>query len=560
MSKILFYHIILLLSFSQLTVAQKVYLNLKGVDSISTTFIKKNKFNTAFNNTKELTNNLNQLKTQINSNGFFNHTITPLIQSNDSTYTLTLQLNKQYKNIHINTKNKISLSDLKKIITPNSTITSNGFLSPTSAIESNLNNIITHFTQQGQLFSTAQLTNIYIHQDSIKAELQLNKSKVQKITNYKIKGYPKFPKKFLKHYLRLKTNTVLNPDQITSKSKDLNNLRFAEELKKPEILFTKDSTVVYLYLKKKKANAFDGFLGFASDPETQKLKFNGNINLQLINNLNTGEALRIKYISSENEQRTIDINTRIPFILNSPISIEGQMNILKRDSTFTNTTQGIGINYQISRTIQAGLGYQFLNSNYLLTNSSPDLDFKRNTYLLKFQYSTPHENPLFFHKTLLSTKFGIAQRKNSVTTNQQSLNFTGEHTFNLNPRNSIFIKNHSYYLISDTILENEFQFIGGINSIRGFQENSIPSALYSVLNTEYRILLNNTLYTHSVIDFALTQNSTSKETANLIGIGIGFGLQSKNNLLRFIFANGKSPEEQFKFSNSKIHLSLKTFF
>ena len=560
MNKILFYHIILLLSFSQLTVAQKVYLNLKGADSISSSFIKKNKFNTAFNNTKELTNNLDQLKTQINRNGFFNYTTTPLIQTNDSTYTLTLQLNKQYKHININTKNKISSTDLKKIITPNSTITPEGFLSPTASVENNLNNIISHLTQKGQLFSTAQLINIQIDQNSIKAELELNKSDVQKITNYKIKGYPKFPKKFLKHYLRLKTNAVLNPDLISSKSKDLNNLRFVEELKKPEILFTKDSTVVYLYLKKKQANAFDGFLGFASDPETQKIKFNGNINLQLINNLNAGEALRIKYISSENEQRTIDINTKIPFIFNSPISIEGQMNILKRDSTFTNTTQGVGINYQISRTIQAGLGYQLLNSNYLLTNSSPDLDFKRNTYLLKFQYSTPNENRLFFYKTLISTEFGIAQRKNSTTTNQQSINFTGEHTFNLNSRNSIFIKNQSYYLISDNILENEFQFIGGINSIRGFQENSIPSALYSVLNTEYRILLNNTLYTHSVIDFALTQNSSTNETTNLIGIGIGFGLQSKNNLLRFIFANGKSPEDQFKFSNSKIHLSLKTFF
>ena len=560
MNKTLLLHIIIFFSFLQLAVAQKVHLNLKGADSISSSFIKKNKFNTIFKNTKELNNNLSQLKSQINNNGFFNYTTTPLIQANDSTYTLTLKLNNQYKYIQIDTKNQIAEADLKRIITSNSSITPNGFLSPTSALETNLNNIIYHFTQKGQLFSTAQLTNISINQDNISALLKLNKSTIQKITNYKIKGYSRFPKKFLKHYLRLKTNTPLNPDQIKAKSKDLNNLRFVEELKKPEILFTKDSTVVYLYLKKKKANAFDGFLGFASDPETQKIKFNGNINLQLINNLNSGEALHIKYISSENEQRTIDIKTKIPFILNSPISIEGQMNILKRDSTFTNTTQGIGINYQISRTIQAGLGYELLNSNYLLTNSSPDLDFKRNTYLLKFQYSTPHENQLFFYKTLLFTEFGIAQRQNSITTNQQSINFTGEHTFNLNPKNSIFIKNQSYYLISDTILENEFRFIGGINSIRGFQENSIPSALYSVLNTEYRILLNRTLYTHSVIDFALTQNSTSKEITNLIGIGIGFGLQSKNNLLRFIFANGKSPEEQFKFSNSKIHLSLKTFF
>ncbi len=47
------------------------------------------------------------------------------------------------------------------------------------------------------------------------------------------------------------------------------------------------------------------------------------------------------------------------------------------------------------------------------------------------------------------------------------------HHLELNSKNSIFIKNQSYYLQSDSYVINELYRFGGINSIRGFNENSL---------------------------------------------------------------------------------------
>ncbi|WAC03864.1 BamA/TamA family outer membrane protein [Lacinutrix neustonica] len=96
--------------------------------------------------------------------------------------------------------------------------------------------------------------------------------------------------------------------------------------------------------------------------------------------------------------------------------------------------------------------------------------------------------------------------------------------------------------------------------MRGFTENSLTATKYAVLNTEYRYLLSNTIYAHSVIDFASLENKINSQNESLYGFGLGFGILTKAGLLKFNFANGKVENQQFKFSNSKIHLSLTALF
>ena len=100
----------------------------------------------------------------------------------------------------------------------------------------------------------------------------------------------------------------------------------------------------------------------------------------------------------------------------------------------------------------------------------------------------------------------------------------------------------------------------GINSIRGFEENSLYASLFSAINTEYRYLLSNSIYLHSIIDFAYLENKTLNTKEKLYGFGIGFGVLTKAGLLKFNYANGKNESQKFNFSNSKIHLSINTQF
>lgn len=560
-NKVYLYHIIYTL-FLSASFSQNIHLKFKGSDSISQNYISNFSYKKQFQNIKSLNLEVVKTKKTLENLGYFNSHISKITKANDSTYLSEIKLNTKFNTIEVyyNTL-QFSKKEIEKLLNT-TTANSNSFTCPINQLENNLNKIITYLSEKGQVFSDCKLTNITTHENKVIAHLNINTSKTNYISKIQTKGYEKFPKKFIRHRLKLKEGQQLNLSAIEKKSNNLNYLKFANEIKKPEILFTKDSSVTYLYINKRKSNSFEGFLGFASDTETNKLKLNGNIDLKLINNLNTGEELYIKYQSTENEQQKIHFKTVIPYIFNSPISIEGQFDIFKKDSSFTNNTQTLQLKYNIHRNILIGAGIQFATSNSLEDNNPNNVDYKKTAYLLNFNHQTqnPHTN-FFATKTKTQLQLSLNNRKTlNNKTNQQNISLESEYIFQINKESSFFLKNISNYLISNTVFENELQYIGGINSLRGYQENSIPSTQYSILNTEYRIELSNNLYTHTVIDYAITKNTTTNNNNNLFGFGLGFGLKTNNSILRFIVANRKDKSQNIKFSESKIHLSLSTLF
>ena len=107
----------------------------------------------------------------------------------------------------------------------------------------------------------------------------------------------------------------------------LNQLTFVQQKRPAEVLFTKDSTIVYLYLEKAQSNRFDGFLGFGSNETTGKIEFDGYLDLSLINNLNYGESLKLNYKSDEIDQKTLDIALQLPYLLGTAIGSTINFNI-----------------------------------------------------------------------------------------------------------------------------------------------------------------------------------------------------------------------------------------
>jgi hypothetical protein len=81
-----------------------------------------------------------------------------------------------------------------------------------------------------------------------------------------------------------------------------------------------------------------------------------------------------------------------------------------------------------------------------------------------------------------------------------------------------------------------------------------------LINTEYRFQLNKSIYVHSIIDAAYFENKIINTKEKLFGYGFGFGILTKAGLFKFNYANGKTENNRFKLSNSKIHLSLTTSF
>ena len=178
-----------------------------------------------------------------------------------------------------------------------------------------------------------------------------------------------------------------------------------------------------------------------------------------------------------------------------------------------------------------------------------------------FTYTKTQNNILFPIKSNYSILNQFGSRKTDLaTTNQIKGQISLSHIFRLNRRNSIFIRNVSAAIFSDKFLTNELYRFGGINSMRGFEENTINASLYNVLNSEYRYILSSNLYIHSIIDYSYFEDDSISISDNLTSFGFGLGLKTATGIFRIIFANGKSSNQNFAFSNTKVHLSLNARF
>ena len=220
--------------------------------------------------------------------------------------------------------------------------------------------------------------------------------------------------------------------------------------------------------------------------------------------------------------------------------------------------------YQISPRSKASLGFNSKTSNELLSqNPNPQniQDFKTTSLRAGVVFIKLQQSTLFPVKTFMSLQGGLGTRKTNTTkTRQGTLSNTVHHTFNLNQKNAVYLQNTTKAIISENYLTNELFRFGGINSMRGFAENSIDASLLSVFNTEYRYLLNQQTYLHSIIDIGYFENEILRQKEKLYSFGLGLGMVTKAGLLKFIVANGNLDGQAFKFSNSKIHLSIASQF
>ncbi|APX99477.1 POTRA domain-containing protein [Lacinutrix venerupis] len=544
--------------------AQDLSLIISGSNNQENTIINSLEYKKKHPNYNSIINEVDTVAQKLIKTGYIDYEQSPIKKLNDTVFKIKLKLNTKYNLIKINYNNSVIDKKIIDEISKNSF--EHYFIIPFKNIEKTLETINNKISNNGFPFSKIKLSNLKKEsKNSLTANLIIlkggNKRSLDKIT---IKGYEKFPKSYLKRFLKIKTQKKFNIEEINRKMTTLKSLGFAEQTKNPEALFTKDSTTLYIYLKKIQNNAFDGFLGFNTNEETNKIDFNGYINLKLNNNLNYGESFNLIYKSDESQQKNFEINLNLPYLFSTPIGTELSLQILKRDSSFTSVSQKANLFYQLTPKSKIFLGVEGVESNNLLNNElNLDIeDYNSNNINLKYIFENANNTSNLFRlnsKINLELSFGKRKTEN-LTEEQEKYSIDAFYTFKINKKNSFYTRIQAATKNSETYFENELFRFGGINSIRGFQENSILANKFYVFNTEYRYELNKNLYSYTIIDFSNYENKISNTKENLYGFGLGFGLLTRAGLLKFNFANGKSENQNFVFSNSKIHISLVSFF
>jgi len=508
-------------------------------------------------NNLELTKKIDSIRNQ----GYFKLEIVEKIKIDSLKYKIKIDLNQKFENIYLLDKGSmINFKDQKiKIINDE-----RHYQIKINQLEGFLTKTSEDIANKGYPFNKVQLIDIKSYdQINLYATVNIELNQKRKTDKIIVKGYENFPKTFTKHYLRYSTKDDFNFEEIKKKGEEIQKLGFVRQVKDPEVLFKKDSTITYLYLEKVKNNSFDGFIGFATNEENRKLDINGYMDIRLNNSLNYGEQININYKSTNDSDRFLKTNIIAPYIFNTPFALELNLDLTKKDSAYTKDKQSVGISYLINNKHNVSFHISSLNSTSSLEIANELIkDYKSNFKKIKYDFKKVNFNDkLIPIKFLTSVEYSSGNRKdNSGTYNQNIYLVRAFNNFNVTEKSIIYINVESFLLNSNNYYLNEMLLFGGINSIRGFEENSIATNKMFLINSEFRFKLNNDIYINSIIDSAYYENIIENNSINIYGVGFGLNINTKSGVFRINYANGIRKGQDIDLKLSKIHLSFSNIF
>ncbi len=557
--------LILSLIFSIYTNAQKdksqITLNITGNNPQDKLTLKSIEHLKTFNETSRAYQEIQQIQKKLTNQGYID--LETKTTFNNNNLTAYISLGKKYKHILL-TIPQDNNTKLETYIKETSyTIAGNSIKIETAFAKALLKQLTTIASNSGNPFATFQITNIKKANDQLTGELTLISEKERAITSVIYKGYEKYPKTYLQSLSKKLLLKPYNQERVETINNEISTLRFLNTTRTPEALFKKDSTTIFYYIEKTNQNQFDGFLGFATNNDNT-LRLDGYLNLQLLNNFNYGEEISLNYKSDGEDQSQLKIKTALPYLFKTPVGIEASLSVFRKDSTFSTTQTNLQVFYKPSPQHKIAAGYNSTTSDNLLnsiTNQNNLNNYKTSSLQLEHTY-LKRQKSIFFPITTQSTILidHGSRIANMTKTPQTKILLNIKKIFNFDDKNSIYVSGIFHNLFSKTYLTNELFRLGGITSIRGFEENSLFANLAIAVNTEYRIQVGNSLYINTVLDGGYIENALDNNNNYLLSVGAGAGIQTKAGVLKINIANGKFNNSSFDFSNTKLHLILAVRF
>lgn len=443
--------------------------------------------------------------------------------------------------------------------------------------------LITYYENNGYPFASVKLDSIVINGAEISGVLKLTKNRLEKIDSLLIKGNAKISRVYLYNYLGVKPGAFYNESQLIKINTRLAELPFVRATRSANIVFTDRYNKLFLYLEKKRASQFDGIVGILPDNVTGKILFTGDIHLTLQNGLGHGELIDMNWRRLETQTQDLKMRLVYPFILRSPVGIDYNFKLYKKDTTFLEVNQNIGLQYLLIGGNYFKVFYNNKVSSLLstqglefVTTLPPNIDVSTNLYGigLKFEKLDYRLNPRKGFYTLMNASAGTKTIRKNLKVNPVAyeglkLNST---LYTADIDASLFIPTFSRmtiklglqaaFLQGETTFQNELFRIGGLKSLRGFDEESIYASSYSIVKLEYRYILEQNSYMYVFGDGAWYENKSVKNYVRdtPYGFGAGISFQTKAGIFSISYALGSQFNNPIQLRSGKIHFGIVNYF
>ncbi len=379
-----------------------------------------------------------------------------------------------------------------------------------------------------------------------------------------LKGDARLSPRFLHPYLKIRRGTPYREQCVTQAATSLNALPFVEMTRPPSPTFTSESAALYVYLNKKNANSFDGFVGFGSNEQGDGITLYGQMQLKLTNVLARGEEFSVDWNRPRPEHQQLQVEGSYPCLFGTPFGLYGQFFLLKSDSAYHRVSLPVGFRYLLNGTDFIQMHYRYERSS--ATISSPDLnDTRSDLYGLRLSLLRT-DRPRIPHKGYHLDLSGEIGRKTAIADGEHNTVARGsgnaETYMPFGRRWVQYIRLQSGIILDNRLNSSDLFMLGGLRSLRGMDEQSVTASAYAFLTGELRFFLDRNMFLQAFADGGWYERKGVGGYRNdhPVGMGIGFSFDSKAGLLSLNYAVAAHDGQGFRLRAAKVCVGYSAVF
>jgi hypothetical protein len=317
----------------------------------------------------------------------------------------------------------------------------------------------------------------------------------------------------------------------------------------------------------------------------------GQVNLKLANLFQSGKKLNIEWQSLRSASQLFNFEYEHPQLLKMNFDISAKFNLLKEDTSYLNISRSAKFAYQLDNfqrisffakyqttavtdisNLQAAVGQEsdrfirFANTNLLSygigyeLNSLNDFFKPQKGWQIKMEIGTGNKKitPRLVRNPASDTVF------QNIALNSTQWTFSGsiQRFFKIGKNATFLLKSAGGIILNNQLFMNELYRVGGLNSIRGFNENAFYAARYLINTAEARLYFEESSYLFAFVDYGLLsyQIPTQSFEDKPLGIGTGISFTTKGGIFNFAYAMGSAAFQQLAVNQAKVHFGYVSRF
>lgn len=435
-----------------------------------------------------------------------------------------------------------------------------------SLVERMRNELVGYHNDLGYPFALVKFDSLEVSGQSVRANLIVDPGPLIRFDSIVVdQSIVKY--NYLSRYFDIQYDAPFSQSKVDRVDKLVQQLPFVQMVGQPELSFHLGRSTIEIPLEKRKVSQFDGILGIQPGDNAESSRLTGEINLKLRNLFKSGKSLDFSWIKIQARSQQLRAQYQHPLIFNSPINIALGYDQLKQDTLFSNRSLNAQLSYSIAPYFNVGLEYENKNGNNLDGVRTENGDFDIDYYGLSLDWNRLDDRifPTRGHTSKLSLAVGaknlnepgngMANAGSDLST-QYKISYKGGTYKGLGKNKVLYLGLQMGWLQNDDVLFlNDLFRLGGLYSVRGFNENIFFASKFALTNIELRFLLEQRSYFFVFMDQAALQYSINigEFSDEPGGLGVGFKLDMGTGLFNLVYGLGRTGAQGFSFDNSKLH-------